>query len=1164
MLLLDTVIKATVLLVGACLAAALLRRASAAVRHRVWCLAFLALILLPFVPLALPTWRLPILPIPIGSPGASLADAAVAVRPVTPNLAGADGAAVGNQAGGNPVGHGARTTADLDWMPHGGQAAPLDSVPAMNVSSSLSGASVAADRTIPAMSWRAAIGVMWLAGLALSLLPLAASLIRNRILRRNARPVVAPERQRLLAELCRRVGVRRRIRLLETEKRLVPMTWGVVCPIVLVPGVWREWPLQRQRIVLVHELAHVKRCDAAFQLLARLACTFYWFHPLVWYALRRLRIERELACDDCVLMAGERPSDYAQQLLGIARDCRVVAMPAVLAMAHSTSLERRVRALLDEAHSHLPISRAAGRLAFLCAALVLTGVAAVGPASTLEPQTRPSTASAIALAEFGKSEPRAAAATAASAGETPSRDAENPSKRQEGDLRSGVAAGSKAGPEREQREAERQASEPRAERGPGRDSKSDETRLEYRGQVVDPEGRAVPGAKIFLCYWLPGAPLDYVAKPRAVTDREGRFEFTTTRADFEPSAGDVWRACGIAAAAEGYGFAADVSLGFETTGKAVRQLSAEALAYYLQRLQNPKRVLQLVRDDTPIRGQVRTADGQPVSGARIRVKEVWMNDAGDLSPWEKAAQDKKADYYSLRRQTPHLINGPHLPFLIPDVTTDQDGRFTLRGVGRERIVEFLLSGPGIESGMVKARARSGEKVVVPHQWRTAEQYKPARMETFYAANFVHVAGPSKPVVGRVIDADTSKPIPGALVSAGQQGTFFSSGLPFVATMTDAEGRYRLEGMPIGKENSLYVFPPETTAYLPAGLPISTQVAEPSVTRDFQLKPGVWVRGRAIDDRTGKPARGRVQYRAFRDNPQLKSFPLFSRGGITHERRTDDDGRFEIAVMPGPGIISFVALDHTRYRRGLGAETITGSVTDVPTMDANRKVKMFNTVPTSVFANNEHLLRQIDPEDGSKPMELTLTLTSGADVTGRLLDPEGKRLSGGIVSGNVFEGAWYPIHGDEFRVEGYFADRPRELFFYHPERDLAGHCHLEGQPPAQLTVTLRPAGGVRGRLVGDSGAPLPRIVLRGEGVPGENYGDASLRLGTDENGRFHIRGLIPGRTYTVVGMGERIYGRVLTEVSVEPGTTKDVGDVKLQVDNKATELLPGKVRRRPDP
>ena len=98
MLLLDTVIKATVLLVGACLAAALLRRASAAVRHRVWCLAFLALILLPFVPLALPTWRLPILPIPIGSPGASLADAAVAVRPVTPNLAGADGAAVGNQA----------------------------------------------------------------------------------------------------------------------------------------------------------------------------------------------------------------------------------------------------------------------------------------------------------------------------------------------------------------------------------------------------------------------------------------------------------------------------------------------------------------------------------------------------------------------------------------------------------------------------------------------------------------------------------------------------------------------------------------------------------------------------------------------------------------------------------------------------------------------------------------------------------------------------------------------------------------------------------------------------------------------------------------------------------------------------------------------------------
>jgi len=1069
LLLLDTVVKATVLLLVACLAAAVLRRASAAVRHRMWCLSFGGLLLLPVLSSLLPGWQVPILPEPAES-GAVLVAHVNSARATDPAI---DAQAI-----------------PLADRAAGGTAVPLDgrswdsSVDSALAEKPTTMAAVPAIEASSSISREVLMGVGWLLGLCVAVLPVVIGLIRNHFLGRGAQPVVDTERKRLQSELCCSLGASREVRLLESHKSLVPMTWGVLRPIVLLPFTWRDWSRERQRLVLLHELAHVKRYDVAFQLLARLACAMYWFHPLAWYALRRLRIERETACDDCVLMAGERPSDYAQQLVEIVRSCCIPVMSAAVAMAQSTKLERRVRAVLDRARSHLPLGRNTGRALMVCAALVVTGVATVRPAA--------------------RSEAKEAAVTE-------------------------VAESTRAA-----RSEDEPASATQAANGSSND---DDIRLEYRGQVVDPEGKPVAGARVFLVYWLHGAPLDYVAKPRAVTDDKGRFEFSTTRSDFEPDAKDAWRACSIVAAADGYGFAAGFSVAFETTGKARDMLRPESLAYLKERLNSSDGVLRLVPDDMPISGRIATSDGEPVAGARVRVDRIWFNDEGDLAPWEKAAKEEKADFYSLRRQAPHCMNGPHVRFIIPDVTTDEKGGFTLQGVGRERVVQLLISGPGIETNQIKARTRKGDKVIVPHQWKTRHRSK--SQETYFAAEFVYVPGPSKPVSGRVTDADTGKPISGALVSAGQMGSFFRSGSPYIADVTEADGRYRLEGLPIGKENRINVFPTADTAYLPAGMPVDTQIDEPSATQDFQLRQGVWVRGRAIDDRTGKPVPGRIQYFAFRDNPHLESFPRFSRTFIHHERRTDEDGRFEIAVLPGSGIITFMAIDHTRYRRGLGAETITG-----PTQDVRGTSKMFTTVPTLCISENHHALRQIGPEGDSEPIELILTLTSGVDLTGRLLDPDGKPLTGGVVFGNI-QHAWYPIQGEEFRIEGYYPDRPRDLFFHHPERNLAGYFRLEGEPPEQLTITLQPAGSIHGRLVDDSGKPMSGMSLTGEGVPGENYGNAALRLGTDQNGRFHIRGLIPGRKYTVDGRGNRKYGRVLIDVTGEAGQTKDVGDVTLQ-------------------
>jgi beta-lactamase regulating signal transducer with metallopeptidase domain len=1072
--LLDTIVKATVLLAAGYVAAAFMRRSSAAVRHRVWCLCFMSLLLLPALPLVLPDWRLPIMPGLADSPAAShIARASDIPTPSSIPLS-------DNKAG--KVGH------RLDEMQKQIAAAPAVSTSAEKSATASSGDSLARGGIAKVYFWQAAIIIIWLTGTATALLPLAASLIHNHILCKNARPATFAEGNRLVAELCRILGVRRAVRLMETEKSLVPMAWGLWRATVLVPRVWCDWPQKRRRIVLLHELAHVKRWDMGFQLLARAACAFYWFHPLAWHALRRLRIERESACDDCVLMAGERSSDYAQQLLQIARDYRAVALSAAVAMAQSTKLERRVRALLDQAHSHLSVSRSAGRLLVICSSLLLMGVAFIGPAKTAEPQGQ-STAAATDKSSTEK--------------ETPPKPA-NAAKTVN-------------------------------------DAKTDETRLEYSGQVVDPDGKPVAGAKIYLTYWLPGAKPDYAAKSWATTEKDGRFEFSTTKADFEPNIDrSAWQWSDIIAKADGYGFAADNSVVFETTGKVVSQMPPESLNFFGERLKNPNRVLRLVRDDTPINGRILNDESKPVAGAHIRVKGVWINEKGDLTPFEEAAKDKKADYYSLSRNFTELLNGPQLPFIVPDAVTDQDGRFTLRGVGRERVVELLVSGPGIETKMIYARTRKGDKIVVPDVWRDADNPLD-RKDTFYGADFDYAAGPAKPILGRVTDADTGKPIPGVLISAGQEGMFFRSGSPWIATTTDTDGRYRLDGIPVGKENSLNVFPPEQTAYLPAGLRIDTRTAEPSLTRNFQLKQGVWVRGRAIDDRTGKPVPGRVQYSPFEVNPHLKSFPMFAKGRIEHECRTDEDGRFDIAVMPGLGLLTFKAVDHSRYRRGLGAETITGPSKSMPAIQGE-SVKLFETVPTYVLAENEHILHQINPEEGAQPIELTLKLTSGIVVPGYVLDPEGKRLSGVIANGNI-QACWYPIEGEQFYVEGYYTDRARDLFFYDPDRDLAGYYRLEGKAPKELAVTLQPAGSLSGRLIDDKGVPMPGTKLSGEGVPGENYGNTSLRLETDKDGRFLIRGLVPGREYTILTQREMILG-VLPEQTAEAGK-KDVGDVKLQ-------------------
>ncbi|HET7436300.1 MAG TPA: M56 family metallopeptidase [Thermoanaerobaculia bacterium] len=173
----------------------------------------------------------------------------------------------------------------------------------------------------------------------------------------------------------------RDVALLTSDAAPTPMTWGVFAPAVVIPHGADAWPDERRRAVLVHELAHVARRDCLTQTLAASVCALYWPIPLVWWAARRMRFERELACDDRALAQGFGADEYAAHLLEVARHCGSAQHVSQLAicMAGWSRLETRLRAVIDERRVRKATPRSAVALSMLAGLTVLVSVGAVWP-----------------------------------------------------------------------------------------------------------------------------------------------------------------------------------------------------------------------------------------------------------------------------------------------------------------------------------------------------------------------------------------------------------------------------------------------------------------------------------------------------------------------------------------------------------------------------------------------------------------------------------------------------------------------------------------------------------------------------------------------------------------------------------------------------------------
>jgi beta-lactamase regulating signal transducer with metallopeptidase domain len=347
--------KSLVILTLVFAAVALCRRSPATLRHWIWTMAFVCLLALPVF-----VRYLPAMPPPVWiNSHLSVSNFPDSLKYILGNAPGQ------NDERPNPV------------SPAQNTAAAASSAASQKVSSQ------ASPVPSPVFGWRKVLLAIWLAVMTVGLMRILFAQVQLRRMGGTMRICENPVALKILDTLRSGYWIRRPVKLLISEAAVTPMTWGFWRPIIALPTESIAWSDERLRAVLRHELAHVKRQDCLTQEIAHITCALYWFNPLVWLAARRMRVEREKACDDLVLNAGTRPVAYANHLVEIARQFSTAQFGGAVAMARPSGLEQRVTAILDDRRDRNAIGK---MTVVLVAAAVFVPGLLIGGCSKTGPQ----------------------------------------------------------------------------------------------------------------------------------------------------------------------------------------------------------------------------------------------------------------------------------------------------------------------------------------------------------------------------------------------------------------------------------------------------------------------------------------------------------------------------------------------------------------------------------------------------------------------------------------------------------------------------------------------------------------------------------------------------------------------------------------------------------
>jgi beta-lactamase regulating signal transducer with metallopeptidase domain len=373
--LIDASIKSVVLLLLAAMTCFALTRASAATRHLVWAATILGLLLMPACALLLPDWR--VLPEWLSW------ENRIEMEESTTHHHGLDPSrAIDAPERVNPRGNTTLSPADgaisstrqtIASMPNTSNA--VSTSPELNPRSLLY---APIQIRLPA----SLVLGLWSSGFFVCLLPAIVSFFRLRKLEQRCEkhaPLSAKAVSRI-KKIADNLGIAVP-RLLIGPAGTMPMVWSFGRPRLLLPTDMELWSEAKTRAVLLHELIHLRRHDPVVCSLGLIARALNWFNPLAWYAVHRLRMECEQACDDQVLQQGMEASEYAGHLLELSTFVRYESktLPLAMAMATKPGIETRIASILNESQDRRGVTTAR---VFAMFAAVSIGVAMLASTAT--------------------------------------------------------------------------------------------------------------------------------------------------------------------------------------------------------------------------------------------------------------------------------------------------------------------------------------------------------------------------------------------------------------------------------------------------------------------------------------------------------------------------------------------------------------------------------------------------------------------------------------------------------------------------------------------------------------------------------------------------------------------------------------------------------------
>jgi protocatechuate 3,4-dioxygenase beta subunit len=469
------------------------------------------------------------------------------------------------------------------------------------------------------------------------------------------------------------------------------------------------------------------------------------------------------------------------------------------------------------------------------------------------------------------------------------------------------------------------------------------------------------------------------------------------------------------------------------------------------------------------------------------------------------------------------------------VTTDSDGRYTLRGLGQDLGAVFTVHHPRFALQRIEVETNG------------ASESKPMNAALV----------PAQILTGRVTYADSGKGVPHAPLDL-----YASRGRAAIPAdfETDDEGRFRVNPPPADRSYNVWAYPPAGQPYLIAAKHLEWPKGALEQSLDIALPRGVLIHGKVTEEGSGKPVQAATVYFAARGEQRTRQNRAF----------TAADGSFEIGAIPSPGHL---------FIRGPSDDYVPQEIGD----------RMVDDGEPGGFRLYSHAYRMLDLKPGAGSQEVDIVLRRGATVTGQVVGPDGQPvLDAWILSRAILDprrGTTRPWrarnHGTSrngrFQIHGLAAHVETPVYFLEPKRKLGVVVNLAGELAAgdPVTVRLERCGAAKARLIDPGGKPvagrLPSRIVAMVVTPGPPYSlakdqagliaadDADLNeldpinyeteLAPDAQGRIALPVLIPGATYRFVDSTMVVRGvtgpQVRKEFTVKPGETLDLGDILIE-------------------